>query len=277
MGHFEAQRSQIVHRMFVATADENYILARLAFQQRFAFDFLWLSLHALEKYFKAIRLLNGMPRMDGHDIASLHAECIVRFPNLIPSKFSFSKDEREYWRKEGVRDFIVRLNSAGSAENRYASYGYALFPDELAKIDFLVWHIRRCCRTFASYSNFRDESHGEQEGIELLRSSGMTWQLSGNLPIERLVAGKRDEDIQRRFLQNNKPWGADTWIGEQAKWSSANSPFAELISFAQGSTSETSAISKEVLQWARANIYFSPQAGRELDQAVAAQPSPMTP
>lgn len=176
MGHFEALRTKIVHRMFVATADENYIMARLAFQQRFAFDFLWLSLHALEKYFKAIRLLNDMPRMDGHDIASLHAECIARFGDLIPSKFNFSTDEKKYWRKEGVRDFIVRLNGDGSAENRYAAYGYALFPDELAKIDFLVWHVRRCCRTFASYAKFISENNGEQEGIELLRSSTL-WRL----------------------------------------------------------------------------------------------------
>ncbi|MFT2215651.1 hypothetical protein ACLJYM_28205 [Rhizobium giardinii] len=264
MSHFDAQRAKIVQAMFIATADQNYIQARIAYQRKAAFDFLWLSLHALEKYFKAIRLLNRMPRMDGHDIASLHAQCIARFPGLVATKFNFNKAEKSFWHKENVKQFVVRLNAFGAAENRYGVYGYSIFPDDLAKVDTIVWSVRRCCIDFEGFSKFRDERHGEKESVELLKSGRKHWMLGGHLPIERLLSNQGDEDVRERFLRGNKPWGAQTWIADAILCASANSPFTDLIHLARNGDGVVQQEAKSVLRWAVQNIYFSPSVLNEL-------------
>ncbi|MGO7050376.1 hypothetical protein ACCT07_34665 [Rhizobium johnstonii] len=269
MTQFRARRTEIVRRMFVATADDNYILARIAFKQHAAYDFLWLSLHALEKYFKAIRLLNGMTRNDSHDIASLYSECIARFPGSIISRFEFSKEERKNWHPESVKEFIIRLNILGAAENRYATYGFNIFPDDLAKVDSLVWSLRRCCIDFEHYSKFRNENHGEKETLELLKKDKKHWKISGSLPVEKLLEKKGDSAMRERFLLGNKPWGADTWIEERLRWSSNNSPFAEMIDLVGSEDTIARQHALEVLIWAKANIFFSKGAEKELDNAIA--------
>jgi hypothetical protein len=59
--------------MFVSTADQNYMLARVAFFDGLDLDFFWLSLHALEKYYKAALLMNGQEAKSyGHNLVELH-------------------------------------------------------------------------------------------------------------------------------------------------------------------------------------------------------------
>jgi hypothetical protein len=56
---FRALQTDVVHDLFVRTADENYITARSCAVNRLYTDFFWLAVHALEKYLKAVLLLNG--------------------------------------------------------------------------------------------------------------------------------------------------------------------------------------------------------------------------
>lgn len=51
-----ADKHSIINELFIATADDNYVLARW---QHLNVDFFWLAVHALEKYLKAVLLLNG--------------------------------------------------------------------------------------------------------------------------------------------------------------------------------------------------------------------------
>ncbi len=51
-----ASKNNLVHELFVRTADENYIAARWCAINRLNTDFLWLAVHALEKYLKAVLL-----------------------------------------------------------------------------------------------------------------------------------------------------------------------------------------------------------------------------
>lgn len=67
--------NEIARQMFVATADQNYILARTAYFNELDVDFFWLSAHALEKYLKAILLLNGRSAKNyGHNIIDLYED-----------------------------------------------------------------------------------------------------------------------------------------------------------------------------------------------------------
>jgi hypothetical protein len=48
-----ASKHNLVLELFVRTADENYVTARWCAINQLNTDFLWLSVHALEKYLKA--------------------------------------------------------------------------------------------------------------------------------------------------------------------------------------------------------------------------------
>jgi hypothetical protein len=59
MTPFEIDKSRIARELFVFTADDNYIVARWCFAKKLNVDYFWLAVHLLEKYFKAILLING--------------------------------------------------------------------------------------------------------------------------------------------------------------------------------------------------------------------------
>jgi len=62
-------------RCFRNTADRDYVHARLAFRARIIPQFLWSSLHCIEKYGKCILLLNRMKqnRLNMRSIYHLNA------------------------------------------------------------------------------------------------------------------------------------------------------------------------------------------------------------
>ena len=92
-----AEQSRIVRELFVDIADDNYVAARWCFVEGLNVDYLWLGVHALEKYMKAALLLNGRSgkgyldgdgklRHFGHDIVALY-ECVKAFASdLLPVK-----------------------------------------------------------------------------------------------------------------------------------------------------------------------------------------------
>lgn len=49
-------------RAFRDTADKDYIHARMAYKAALYPQFLWSSLHSLEKYAKCILILNRVPK-----------------------------------------------------------------------------------------------------------------------------------------------------------------------------------------------------------------------
>jgi len=48
--NIQISKNDLVLELFVRTADENYITARWCAFNQLNIDFLWLSVHALEKY-----------------------------------------------------------------------------------------------------------------------------------------------------------------------------------------------------------------------------------
>jgi hypothetical protein len=56
-------------RCFRDQADRDYIVSRMAYRARLYSQFHWSGLQAIEKYFKAILLLNRIPsKRIGHDL-----------------------------------------------------------------------------------------------------------------------------------------------------------------------------------------------------------------
>lgn len=84
-----ASKNNLVHELFVRTADENYITARWCAINRLNTDFLWLAVHALEKYLKSVLLVNDCSSKDySHDIARLYAAVKGIAGPLLPDRLT---------------------------------------------------------------------------------------------------------------------------------------------------------------------------------------------
>ncbi|WPZ33138.1 HEPN domain-containing protein [Thalassobaculum sp. OXR-137] len=140
-----AMRAQIIYDMFVRTADEDYVTARWAMSTRMMSTFFWLSAHCLEKYFKAVLLMNGhSARTQGHDIVRLYNEVNDLAGELLPESMQRPDwVEDEYWHDQTIEQFIERLAEFGHSDNRYLVFGYIYFEQDLFFLDHMVLCIRR--------------------------------------------------------------------------------------------------------------------------------------
>lgn len=125
-------RHSIAIRCFLETGDDDYITARLAYRAFLVYPFLWSSLQAIEKYLKAILLLNNISTIGlNHDIKS----ALQRINQRAPFKITLEKVEQEFF------DHIATYGP-----DRYLSRSYYIHDRELLKLDLLVWHLRQYCR-----------------------------------------------------------------------------------------------------------------------------------
>jgi len=123
--------NDFANRSFRDVADQDYIAARLSHRANLREPFLWSALQAMEKYFKAILLYNGLSAKKlGHDLnkALKRIEGISDIGLSIPSE---------------ARSFIDYLNVYGA--NRYLEFSTHLKPHALVELDRTVWHVRKYC------------------------------------------------------------------------------------------------------------------------------------
>ncbi len=147
-----ASKHNLVLELFVRTADENYVIARWCAINQLNTDFLWLSVHALEKYLKAVLLLNGDSskrsasdqKAYSHDIVRLYADVKTLAGALMPDNLVKPTDLDIYhWSDRTPEQFMEHLLRNGNADNRYLIYGYVTRSQDLHMLDAMVFTIRR--------------------------------------------------------------------------------------------------------------------------------------
>lgn len=129
----EFQLNDFATRSFRDTADQDYILARMAYRSRMYPQFLWSGLQAIEKYLKAILLYNRIPqprRGLGHRL-----DRALELAKKLPFDMSLSAPSME---------IIRHLDIYGRF--RYLDVSYHVRDRELLKLDKAVWEIRLYCR-----------------------------------------------------------------------------------------------------------------------------------
>lgn len=118
-------QADIIKEMFIRTADENYVVARWAYQNDLITDFFWNSVHALEKYMKAVLLLNGRSvKKFSHGIEELYKEVKELAGELLPQVLTQPPTlQIAYWSdlgsrliREGLRSRSAPVTSATLAE-----------------------------------------------------------------------------------------------------------------------------------------------------------------
>jgi HEPN domain-containing protein len=205
---FYAERHSIINEMFIATADHNYVLARWSFHQHLNVDFFWLAVHSVEKYLKAALLMNGKSaKKYGHDITKLYAAVTPLAPELFPETLTKPEDRMpvEYWHNESAEKFIARLYRDGQADNRYQIFGYSRHPEDLWKLDQVVYSVRRVCKTLEAYELGKPhEGTANMSNREVLRKFPRRWRLNSKL--EETISGKHGEELLEASLTWNFPF-----------------------------------------------------------------------
>lgn len=245
----------VVERMFIATADQNYVGARSSYFDQRDWDFWWLSLHAIEKYLKAILLMNGHSSKDyNHSIPDLLAAVEKLDPRLKPPIFTKPKIEHVIWADYPDGQFIKRLNEYGSANNRYGTYGYTLRLDDLARLDQLAFWARRHARSLT-----QQVGEHKLDQIELLANDLRSWGWRSGL-LEKLAKLTPHEPRRWAFSRLNWPFFPDQ-RHRMRGWRSAgsNPPIADWCRRLSQSepNSESRKTASDVLQWVIENIQLS--------------------
>ncbi|WP_025523568.1 HEPN domain-containing protein [Vibrio parahaemolyticus] len=123
--------NDFVTRSFRDVADQDYIAARLCYQNNLMIQFTWSALQAVEKYLKSILLYNRVSAKKlNHDLC----KSLRRVESIEDLGFELPDD---------CREFIEFLNIYGA--NRYLSHAHYNLPHQIVDLDKTVWCLRRYC------------------------------------------------------------------------------------------------------------------------------------
>ena len=159
----DASKYEIIDTLFIETADQNYLLARVCYFNGLYNDFFWNAAQSIEKYLKASLLLNGFSVKDtGHDLDKLFKEVQNYAQELIAPELIEPDQVDVGWRKEKTFDFVSRVNEYGSSNNRYNELGYYLRLEDLLKLDQLVFYLWRCVCQLNDYIFLHEPKSAEK-------------------------------------------------------------------------------------------------------------------
>lgn len=182
------------------------------------------GVHCLEKYFKAVLLMNGRSSLRfSHNIVRLYAAVRPLAPELLISQFVRPENmPASMWREESVVDFIRRLYQDGNADNRYLLYGYGRNPEDLFKLDQVVFSVRRLAQALEVRYVGEDEDDGlprDSRRQALAKRPTKHENLQSNF--EQTMEGKRGEELQRVLLNWNFPFTDHHYRHEPSTFTSA--------------------------------------------------------
>ncbi len=273
-----AEQGRIVREFFVDTADDNYITARWCFVERLHIDSFWLSVHALEKYMKAILLLNGESSKGySHDIVALYARIKCLASDLLPSSLKKPDDlDTDRWSTETPEAFIQRLRDNGNPDNRYQIFGFYRRSEDLFKLDMLVFALRRLCVPLdAYYLGKQRKNKVNFTHRDILIRQPEKWSVSRLCKLEKTAAGERGERLREVFLNLNLPFAPKDFSHSplQSGMAAHNSILVRSIlrPLERASGSQAAEVSAEVCDWVIKNIQLPKDVKRQLCDAVANQ------
>ncbi len=278
---FTAIKHDIVKELFLKTADQTYVVARWCFLNGLYLDFYWNALHALEKYLEAVLLVNGRSAKsaaDGgaysHDLVKLYETVRAIGSDILPS-ILIRPDELQmrYWRDESVDDFLGRLNDLGRAENRYNIFGFSQRPDDLHKLDMLVFAVRQLCVPLdAPFWGRRQDAPNDKTFRQMIVEHPKAVLRRAGTKFHDLIGRKGTVAVRDAALTHNLPFApADFDHGGLPSSSSADNPvlYRRLIVYAENGTqsAQDAAGLAGICDWLIENVQLSPAVKAEIHTA----------
>ena len=277
----DADKKQIVQELFINTADDNYITARWCFIEELNVDYFWLAVHALEKYMKAVLLLNGKSSKGfSHDIVKLYNSVKLFASDLLPDSLeqpdALGNDNR--WLAEAPEKFLQRLYDNGNADNRYQIFGFLRHYDDLFKLDLMIFALRRLCVPLDGYCASLDGRYLLASGRNLtyrdmLMNQPEQWTLSSSGKLVETVSGKRGERLREVLLSHNFSFAPDDFPHGilRRNMASQNPVLGRLIinPLNRASDRATANIAVELKNWVVANIQVPGDVEKQFQHAEA--------
>lgn len=175
--------NDFANRSFRDLADQDYIMARIAYRKEFDQLFRWCSLQAIEKYLKAILIYNRVSAKGvGHDLN----KALKRVQGIPDLEFTLpSKD---------VEEFITYISKYGA--DRYLSHPTHLKDSAILTLDKTVWCIRRYCYFLRQVI----ESKGERKELfELNKQKATNPYYETNRHKYKIFNGYLEKVVEKRL------------------------------------------------------------------------------
>ena len=186
-------------RCFRDSADQDYIAARMSYRAALIPQFHWSGLQAVEKYLKAILLLNRIEATSvNHDLNRA-----LERAKKLPFEIKMSHLATE---------FIQHLDTFGRF--RYLETSFFIQGPKLVELDKTIWEIRRYCKVVDYVLKADGGQVKNMLQLELARiassesKSLRTFRLPGGL-LEKILAEK-DHPARSALMWQNAFFGSSS-------------------------------------------------------------------
>lgn len=185
------RKVDLVKRLFISAADNDYLTARWAYSHAMSGQFFWAASQALEKYMKALWLLNDRSVLSiGHDLEALFSETkrldvSGTIPKMIelPETLALASD---HWEGKSTQSFIKHLSYYGSGDSRYGVTGTNLNGPLIHILDNLAASIRMVIRKHNIICTDLFAESGQAQWLHQRIVEPAPWVLCAQLPLEKL-------------------------------------------------------------------------------------------
>ncbi len=281
--NIEILKENMALELFLKAADQTYVVARWCYLNKLFYDFYWNAAHALEKYLKAALLLNGRSSVKdpegnsfGHNIVKLYAVVCTFSGEIIPMHLQQpSKLKNMYWLEETTEQFVLHLSREGDANNRYKLFGLRQRPEDIYKLDMLVFAIRRLIQNLdAPFPPFSQKELDEPKltNYEFTVEHPRIQPTSLNSSMKNLTGDTATEAVRQAFFLSNLAFAPNDFDHDKLiNYSSSENPalYLRIFSIVENERCSNNQISDalELIDWAIENIQFPKSISMKLKTA----------
>lgn len=279
--NLDEMKNKVVTSLFVDSADQDYVLARMAYHKAMFTGFFWGAGQAIEKYLKASLLLNGQSSKPyGHDLIKLFDAVTAYAADLLPEKLTQPVQLGGiHWREETPAEFISRVEQYGNPGNRYNIFGHSAHHEDLCHLDQLVFALRRLTCTLDAYP-FLGEPNDLKRHPRTVRDiladiPAYSPRRHGGSRPPKLTSDKSDDELRHMALKLNFPFAPDDYDhdrdGTKIGFSMAQPVLYTLVlqpaEQQQGASGHADAA--DLADWVVENIVLPKNVRKQLEDAAA--------
>jgi HEPN domain len=248
----DQRKRELILRLFVSPADEDFLSARWCYRMGLFQHFYWSAAQALEKYMKACLLANGDTADVGHDLRKLHEAVLgLDATGILPQKITLPETTgmgAEMWATRDMAEFVQYLSSYGDPDNRYGLIGIRVVGPDIHVLDMLCLSLRRLLHRIGirpRCSEYSEDWHVSCDGLLERASTGRKWAS------ENRELGSEFKNMNIAFFENHSS-DESTFGGQHY---SASPLYVHLVKIAEMyPTTENISAVEELRAWVKVNI-----------------------
>lgn len=205
----EVLKNNLVTHLFVDAADQDYILARMAYHKGLYTGFFWGAGQAIEKYLKATLLLNGRSSRDyNHNLPKLYENVCEFAADLLPEKLTQPRQfGKIHWSEETPVEFLKRIEQYVSPHNRYNIFGYSSRIEDLCHLDQLIFSLRRISFALHVWPFLGRQKEGPPQSVREMLERFPDYSPRGTSShFSKLTGEKADPELRHAAFKLNFPF-----------------------------------------------------------------------